>query len=825
MDRKIRIGTRESRLALAQTTLVIRRIQELYPRVSFEIIPMKTQGDLLIDRPLDALGGKGLFTGELNRALREGRLDLVVHSLKDLPMELEEGLEIRAYPPREDPRDVLVLPPPPPPEPPEGVSSPPEGGSSEAPGMPAPVGFSGLRRKLQFAGLYPHWETAPIRGNVPTRLDKLDRGDYGALVLAAAGLKRLGLDRRISRFFDPVQMIPAAGQGTLAVLTRRGTDLDFLGALEDPESRGCALAERAFVRALGGSCNDPIAAYARIQGGTLTLRGLYAAGENPRAVRGSLSGPPEDAEALGEALARRLLDRYRKAGSLFRGKGRVALVGAGPGDGGLLTLKGERLLREADMVLYDKLVGRGVLSRIPPETETLYVGKEAGRHTLPQEEINRLLVQAAAEGKRVVRLKGGDPFLFGRGGEEIEGLREAGIPFEVVSGVSSAFAVPASFGIPVTHRDYCSSVHIITGHNREDGGSEIPYEALVKAGGTLIFLMGVGSLEPICRGLMAAGMDGNTPAAILEAGTTARQRGVLSVLSRLPEEAEKAEVRSPAITVVGKVCALADTFSWMEAKPLGGVRIGITRPRNRAPRFRDMLAREGAEVVEIPSIETVPLDHTPDLEEALAALAAKAGKGWLVFTSPAGVEVFFDKLRAVGRDIRSLGGIKFAAIGKTTASVLEDRGILVDLVPGEYSGRALGKALAAAMEPGDAALLPRSRIGSAEVIRPLVEAGIPYRDLPLYDTLPLAARLEGTLREILLEGLDWVAFTSASTVEGLAAAAGKGGLEGRRALCIGAQTAAAAEKYRMKIYTAQEATLESMVEKLKEEVLKNGGAL
>jgi uroporphyrinogen III methyltransferase/synthase len=542
-------------------------------------------------------------------------------------------------------------------------------------------------------------------------------------------------------------------------------------------------------------------------------------------VRGSLSGPPEEAEALGAALARRLLGRYGEAGT-----GRVFLVGAGPGDGGLLTVAGERLLQEADLVLYDKLVGRGVLSRIPPETETLYVGKEAGRHTLPQEAINRLLVQAAAEGKRVVRLKGGDPFLFGRGGEELEGLREAGIPFEVISGVSSALAVPAAFGIPVTHRDACSSVHIVTGHKRvpegpdgEEGTEpEIPYEALVKAGGTLIFLMGVGALGRICGGLMAAGMDGNTPAAILEEGTTARQRRVLSVLSRLPREAEQAGVRAPAITVVGKVCALAEAFSWREAKSLGGVRIGITRPRNRAPRFRDMLAREGAEVVEIPSIETVPLESAPDLEEAVAGLA---GKGWLVFTSPAGAEIFFRRLRAAKRDIRSLGGIKVAAIGKSTAAVLEDRGMLVDLVPAEYSGRALGEALAAAVRPGETLVIPRSRIGSADLIRPLLEAGIAYRDIPLYDTRPMAARLDGTLRGILLEGLDWAAFTSASTVEGLAAAAGEGGLAGMRALCIGAQTAAAAEKYRMKTYTAREATLESMVETLKEEVRKHGGAL
>ncbi|MDR3160735.1 MAG: hydroxymethylbilane synthase, partial [Spirochaetaceae bacterium] len=250
MTRTIRIGSRESRLALVQTKLVSRRIEELCPGISCEIIPMKTRGDLILDRPLDALGGKGLFTGELNRALREDRLDLAVHSLKDLPMDLEEGLEIRAYPPREDPRDVLVLP----------------LGQEEA-DFSKSAGCCGLRRKLQFADLYPRWAVAPIRGNVPTRLDKLDRGDYGALILAAAGLKRLGLDHRISRFFDPVEMIPAAGQGTLAVVARQGADAGFLSALDDPESRLCSLAERAFVRALGGSCNAPIAAYARIQGG------------------------------------------------------------------------------------------------------------------------------------------------------------------------------------------------------------------------------------------------------------------------------------------------------------------------------------------------------------------------------------------------------------------------------------------------------------------------------------------------------------------------------------------------------------------------------
>ena len=247
--------------------------------------------------------------------------------------------------------------------------------------------------------------------------------------------------------------------------------------------------------------------------------------------------------------------------------GKVWLVGAGPGDAGLLTLKGKQVLSEADVVVYDALVGPGVLSLIPEGAKLIFAGKRAGNHYLRQEETNRVLLEEAQKGNKVVRLKGGDPFLFGRGGEELELLAANGVPFEVVPGITSAISVPAYNGIPVTHRDFCSSVHIITGHRRKDQSYDIDFEALVRTKGTLLFLMGIAALPDICAGLLAAGMDPDMPAAVLEKGTTADQHRILATVGTLEAVCAAATVMTPAIIVVGKVCSLADDFSWFEKRP------------------------------------------------------------------------------------------------------------------------------------------------------------------------------------------------------------------------------------------------------------------
>ena len=284
--------------------------------------------------------------------------------------------------------------------------------------------------------------------------------------------------------------------------------------------------------------------------------------------------------------------------------GKVWLVGAGPSDPGLFTLKGKRVLQKAEVVVYDALAGQAILSMIPEDAEKINVGKRASHHLMPQEEINKILVKKALEGKRVVRLKGGDPFLFGRGGEELELLKVHQIPYEVVPGVTSAIAVPAYNGIPVTHRDFCSSVHIITGHKKKGDTYDIDFEALVRTKGTLVFLMGVTALADICDGLLKAGMRADMPAAILQQGTTAGQKRISATVSTLPEEVQKQGIQTPAIIVVGEVCALADRFAWHEALPLAGRKILVTRPKELISQMAEKLRREGAEVLELPAIKT-----------------------------------------------------------------------------------------------------------------------------------------------------------------------------------------------------------------------------
>lgn len=482
--------------------------------------------------------------------------------------------------------------------------------------------------------------------------------------------------------------------------------------------------------------------------------------------------------------------------------GKVALVGAGPGDVGLLTLRGKELLERADTVVYDALVGPAVLALIPPGAKCIDVGKRAGRHTKEQEEINDLLLREALAGKAVVRLKGGDPFLFGRGGEELELLARRGVPFEVVPGVTSALAVPAYAGIPVTHRDFCSSVHIITAHKRAGEPLALDFEALVKLEGTLVFLMGVSSLPELCAGLIGAGAPPDLTAAVLECGTSAAQNRIAGTLATLPQRA--AHARTPAVIVVGRVCSLADSFAWAEHRPLFGRRFLITRPRERAGTLAARLRELGGEVVELPTIE-LALDESADL-------SALHGTDWLVFTSPSGVGLFLSLLRLRGADVRCLAGIRLAALGAGTAAELARAGLLAQLVPASYDAAALGEALAQAVLPGQTVCIFRARQGSEALTQALRAArGVRVRDIALYDTHTVKSPVLEPLA--LLRGADtWAVFTSASTVRGFAAAADGAPLEGVRALCIGRQTQAQAQAFGMTTYVSRQATVDSLVE-------------
>ena len=483
--------------------------------------------------------------------------------------------------------------------------------------------------------------------------------------------------------------------------------------------------------------------------------------------------------------------------------GNVILVGAGPGDPGLLTRKGLEAIRQAEVVVFDRLVGPEILSLMPESAEKIDVGKQASNHPVPQYRINQILLEKAQEGKRVVRLKGGDPFLFGRGGEELELLKENGIPFEEVPGVTSALSVPAYAGIPVTHRDYCSSVHIITGHAKAGAELTIDFEALRRTNGTLVFLMGVTALPLICKGLLDAGMAGDMPAAVIERGTLPRQRKVVSTLEKLTKAAEEAKIVSPAIIVVGRVCALSDSFDWFENLPLKGREVIVTRPAERNGSLCGKLSALGASVTAYPCIRTVERTENPELDGAIEKLHDFR---WLVFTSPAGPKIFFRRLHKLHRDARALSNVKIAAIGPKTAAEIEKYGIMADLIPETYDSGHLAEAMSQVEGP---VLLCRASEGSSALPKLFTDKNIPFADIACYDTVYEAPNAE-QVKELVEAGAI-VTFTSASTVRGFVRSLPDTDFSRMLGCCIGKQTAAEAEKYGIPLRIADEATMESLI--------------
>ncbi|MFV0527683.1 MAG: uroporphyrinogen-III C-methyltransferase [Lachnospiraceae bacterium] len=489
--------------------------------------------------------------------------------------------------------------------------------------------------------------------------------------------------------------------------------------------------------------------------------------------------------------------------------GKVWLVGAGPGDAGLFTIKGRDVLEQAEVVVYDSLVGQGILAMIPEHAKAVNVGKRSNNHTMPQEEINQLLVREAQAGAKVVRLKGGDPFLFGRGGEELELLQEAGIPYEVVPGITSPLAVPAYNGIPVTHRDYCSSMHIITGHKRAGASYDIDFEALIKTRGTLVFLMGISALADIQKGLLDAGIAPDMPAAVLQQGTTAGQKRIVSTVADIVRRVQEEGIETPAIIVVGRVCELADKFAWYEKLPLAGYKVVVTRPRQLISRMAHSLREQGAEVIELPAIRTQALLDQSRLQEAIAHIA---GYQWIVFTSPTGVRVFFEELNKLRKDVRTLAALKIAVVGEGTRKEVEKYGLLVDFIPSVYDGTHLGAELAAICDPQDHILIPRASLGNEELVEELqkkVQGAID--DIATYETIYYSSDIIDEKDAFENGKVDCAVFTSASTVRGFAEATKGLDYSKVHAACIGRQTQEAADAYGMKTFVAEKATIESVV--------------
>ncbi len=441
----------------------------------------------------------------------------------------------------------------------------------------------------------------------------------------------------------------------------------------------------------------------------------------------------------------------------------VYLVGAGPGDPGLITLKGKTCIQAADVVIYDYLAAPGLLTYARKDAELIYVGKKGGDHTLSQDGINSLLVEKARSHKIVTRLKGGDPFIFGRGGEEAEILIANQIPFEVVPGVTSAVAAPAYAGIPLTHRKHTATVAFVTGHeDPTKDESNIDWEALAKGIGTLVFFMGIKNLPHIVSRLSSHGKPGNTPVAIVRWGTTPKQQSIVGTLETIVQVARSAEIKPPALIVVGTVVNLRSSMQWFEKRPLLGKRIVVTRARAQASDLEKRLEEYGAHCLECPTIQTAPPDDKAPLDRAIDHLTRY---DWLIFTSVNGVNAFFERLFEKGLDVRALGAIKTATIGPVTSKRLRDFGIKSDIIPKTYRAESIVAAFDEQEIKNSTILLPRAKEARSVLPEELTRMGAVVDEVVAYQTLAVDDQA-GELHSALSNGkVDMVTFTSSSTAQ------------------------------------------------------------
>jgi len=492
------------------------------------------------------------------------------------------------------------------------------------------------------------------------------------------------------------------------------------------------------------------------------------------------------------------------------GPGIVYLVGAGPGDPGLMTIRSLDLIVAADVILHDRLIPRDALAAARPDAEILYVGKEPGAASVPQDGIEKLLIDRARDGKIVVRLKGGDPFVFGRGGEEAEALADAGIPFEVVPGITAGVAAPAYAGIPVTHREEASAVAFITGHeDPEKEDSALDYEALARFQGTLVFYMGVKALPGIAQSLVAAGRDPSEPAAVVERGTLPGQRTVSGTLANIAEAAAEAEIKPPSVTVIGPVAARRERIAWLEGRPLHGKRIVVTRARTQASELARRLDALGAEPIELPAIRIEPRLDTDDVRRAVESIHTYA---LVCLTSPNGVNLLFEAMAAQGRDARALANATVAAIGAGTEAALASFGVMADIVPERFVAEELVEALDKLQLQGKPVLIARAAEGREVLPDALRKRGAQVDVVTLYETVaekPAPDALESA------RDADFITFTSSSTVRNFVQAAGDGIPKGARVVSIGPVTSKAIREVGLSVdVEAERHDIDGLVEAL-----------
>jgi uroporphyrinogen III methyltransferase/synthase len=787
MSRTLTVATRRGELAIAQTQAVIAALKARHPGIEVRIREITTAGDKDRRTALWDLKDTGFFTSQLEDALLAGEADFAVHSFKDLPTQERQGLAVTAICGRQWPQDCLL-------------AKRPVGSIDELP-KSARVGTSSLRRAAQLRHLRPDLQLVPLRGNVQTRIRKLQTTDLDAIILARAGLERLGLAEAISVVFDPRQFIPAPAQGALAVQTRSDDKetVEIVRTIDDESARALVLAERQVLVTMKCGCHAPVGAYAERRGETMEIHAFLSDVEGRNIIRKQAQGLVSAGGPLGERVAvelleaggREILRELEKEQSGRVGlappipsvsaprsqsdelvgqappykKGMAYLVGAGPGRADLITLRGAELIKVADCIITDKLANPALLELARKDAEIIHVPKRIGPGSFTQGQINQILVEKALAGKTVVRLKGGDPCIFGRCTEEAALLNEAGIDFEIVPGITAAIAAAEYTGIMLTDRRYSSQVAFITG--REAEGKEqtnLDWQVLARFPGTLVFYMGIGTLPVIAEQLAANGMSADTPVALVANATLPTQRVVRAPLGQIVETCGREQIEPPALIVVGAAAQGDAGLNWFMRKPLFGRTIVVTRDAEGNAEMAKKIVARGGNPLEFTTMVLQPLTNRNEFLQVLTELTAYH---WVVFTSPNGVDVFFDAIGAFGKDARVFASVRLATLGAKTAERLAGYGIKADFVPTVFTGRDLGLQLLSYANLHDKkVLLLRSELASDELADVLTQGGAQVRDVPIYTAVPQRGDAAGLEEQIRQGRIHWLTFASPSAVRG-----------------------------------------------------------
>lgn len=771
----IKIGSRASKLALIQAELVKEILQE--EGLDVKIIKISTKGDRIRDRKIDQINSKGVFVKEIEEALLEKKIDIAVHSLKDMPSNIDEKLIFVPALKAEDPRDVFV-------------------GKDIFKQMDdlnnALVGTGSNRRICQGRNYFSNIKFRLIRGNVETRIGKIEKENLDGVILAKAGLIRAGLDKKINFDLDPRIFTPSPCQGILGIEIRKEDEdlFEIFKKHSDKNSQIRMEAERAFQKELGADCSTPMGIFTEIENDKITLTGSFAFNKNSKMIYEKVSGKISDRVDLGKNLAKKLKKKSYK---------KIILAGAGIGSVDNITVAVKKALDNSDAIIYDRLLNQEILE--PYKNKDLYyVGKSMGDHILSQDEINQLMVDLAKSGKKVVRLKGGDPYVFGRGSEEALFIKENGLEFETLSGLTSGIVCLNTAGIAPSHRNMATSISFITGHRSKNKNED--FKKYAKLPGSLVFYMGLKNLPNIIKDLIDGGMKKDKKIAIISNGSSPKQKVYTSTVENVLEEIDLEKIKRPAIIVISDTIGLREYLNYFENKNFGR-KIALTRDYESGIKDKKKLESMGFDVKIIPTIKIVE-KNLDILDEKFKDFSYD----YLVFTSKNAVKIFFDNL-IENHDIRDIGKVKIAAIGEKTKKEIEKYNLKVDIVPRNFVGENLLDEMGKFVKKDDKIFFPHSNLSRKKIIDGLDNIGI-LDEIEIYDNIK---------EEKLDQDFDFdeIIFTSSSCVNNFVEIYGKETLNNKKIYSIGQITTKTIENHGLEVYKESEKqSMDSMIEKIGE---------